>query len=870
MRRTFIYIFGILFLHTAYGQQEETHQATTVRDTLQSVAVIDTLSQEQNLTALEKGRDFVIGGIEVKGAKHYNAQTIIVASGLKVGDRITIPSERFTRIIHKLWTYQVFNDIDIYIAKTEGDKVFLEFVIQEIPELTEVKVEGIRKRKAEELLKKLELDKTHLESRKKVNESLIAKTKSYITDKYRKEGYLNTKVHITTSPADSLGTKERMLIRIDRGNKVKINSISFEGNEKFADNKLRRKMKKTKQRFFGRFWKRSKYVQDKYNEDLASLIDFYKENGYRDARITHDTLYDGKENINLKISLQEGKKYYFGDIKFLGNSVYSNQMLDHILGLKKGEVYNGVQLRNRINDPKDPDANSISNLYQNTGYLFSQINPVETSVVNDTINFEIRIHEGKPAHFNNITVTGNTTTNDKVIYRELRTRPGYLYSKEDVIRTVRELSQLGIFDAQSINPQIKNPDPNSGTVDLEYVLNDTSSSSQIQLQGGYGGGGFMGTLGLNFTIQNIFDKKSYKPLPMGDAQKLALNVSVGRAYRVASFSFMEPWMGGERPVQFSIGFNYSVSYDYNYYTYDVDKSKRFYITGVTLGLAKRLRVPDDYFQLAQYVSYNYYDLRNYNTTLFTFGNGHSNALAYTVSLSRRSSGPNPIFPLGGSDFTITAKLTPPYSLFNGVDYKSLMEQRAVAEANKNTNRIGEIDQERFKWLEYYKLRLQGNWYLNLVDKLVLRPAVDFGYLGYYNRDRGTVPFERFLVGGDGMSYNSLEGREYIQMRGYPNQSLSSRDGDVIYNKFSLELRYPITLKPMASIYGLVFAEGANSFGSFSQYNPFDIKRSAGFGVRIFMPMLGLLGFDFGYGYDGINGKTTPHGWETHFIFGQQF
>ena len=346
-----------------------------------------------------------------------------------------------------------------------------------------------------------------------------------------------------------------MLIHIDKGSKVKVDKIVFEGNQQFSSAKLRKKLKKTKQIQFGRFWKRSKYVKKNYEEDLTNLIDFYKENGYRDARITHDTLYDGKENINLKISLQEGKKYYFGDIKFLGNSVYSNQMLDHILGLKKGEVYNGVQLRNRINDPKDPDANSISNLYQNTGYLFSQINPVETSVVNDTINFEIRIHEGKPAHFNNITVTGNTTTNDKVIYRELRTRPGYLYSKEDVIRTVRELSQLGIFDAQSINPQIKNPDPNSGTVDLEYVLNDTSSSSQIQLQGGYGGGGFMGTLGLNFnnfSIQNIFDKKSYKPLPMGDAQKLALNVSVGRAYRVASFSFVEPWMGGERPVHYRV------------------------------------------------------------------------------------------------------------------------------------------------------------------------------------------------------------------------------------------------------------------------------------------------------------------------------
>ncbi len=849
----------------AYAQQDETSKDFAVKDTL--------TTQETELTSLEKGREFIIGGIEVKGAKHYNAQTIIVASGLKVGDKITIPSEKFTRIIHKLWDYQVFNDIDIYITKTEGDKVFLEFAIQEMPELVEVQVVGLRKRKGEELIKKLELTKEQLDKGKKLNESLIAKTKSYITNKYKKEGYLNTKVNISTQEADSLGTKEKMLIHIDRGNKVKINHITFEGNEKFTDVKLRRQLKKTKQRFFGRFWKRSKYVQDKYKEDISSLIDFYKENGYRDARVTHDTIYDGKENIDIKISLEEGKKYYFGDIKFLGNTVYSNQALSHILGLKKGEVYNGVQLRNRINDPKDPDANSISNLYQNTGYLFSQINPVETSVVNDTINFEIRIHEGKPAHFNNISIAGNTITNDRVIYRELRTRPGYLYSKEDVIRTVRELSQLGMFDAQKINPQIKNPDPNSGTVDLEYGLDDTSSSSQIQLQGGYGGGGFIGTLGLNFnnfSIQNIFDKKSYRPLPMGDAQRLSLNVSASRSYRVASFSFMEPWMGGERPVQFSVSFNYSVSYNYNYYTYDVDKSKRFYITGVTLGLAKRLRVPDDYFQLAQYISYNYYDLRNYNTTLFTFGNGHSNALAYTISLSRRSSGPNPIFPLGGSDFTITAKLTPPYSLFSNVDYKSLMEQRAQAASQKNTNRISEIDQERFKWLEYYKLRLQGIWYLNLVDKLVLKPSVDFGYLGYYNRHRGTVPFERFLVGGDGMAYNTLEGREYIQMRGYPNQSLSSRDGDVIYNKFSLEMRYPITLKPTASIYGLVFAEGANSFQSFSQYNPFDIKRSAGFGVRIFMPMLGLLGFDFGYGYDGINGRTTPHGWETHFIFGQQF
>lgn len=866
MLKKIMTLISVMLIGIIHAQEENSEQEL-------QMSTQDTLlgwSKQDEKFSLDNAKEYEIGGIEVTGAKRYNAQTILSASGLKIGDVITIPGEKFSRIIHKLWGYKLFSDVDIFITKTEGNKVFLELAIQETPNLTDIVITGVKPKKAEEILKDAELKK----GTTKVNESLVAKTKNYLTNKYRKEGYLNTKIHIDTKVDTTDANGVKMLINIHKGSKVKIKDITFEGNQTFPNTKLRKQLKKTKRRFAGRFWKRSKYVQANYDEDLISLIDFYKENGYRDARIIQDTLFKEKNNdISLKISLEEGRKYYFGDIKFLGNAVYSNQILDRILGLKKGDVYNGVQLKNRINDPKKPDANTISNLYQNNGYLFSQIIPVEVSAVNDTINFEIRIREGKIAHFNNISVLGNTITNDRVIYREMRTRPGYMYSKEDIIRTVRELGQLGFFDAEKISPDIKNPDPNAGTVDLEWKLDDTGGSSQIQLQGGYGGGSFIGTIGLNFnnfSIQNIFDKKSYRPLPMGDGQKLSLNAQASRSYHAYSFAFTEPWLGGEKPVQFSVSFQHTVQYSYNYITYDVDRDRRFHITGVTVGIAKRLRVPDDYFQLSQSVGFNHYNLKNYNTGLFTFGDGYSNSLAYTATLSRRSSGPNPIFPMGGNDFSLSAKLTLPYSLFNGVDYGALLEQRNQAVADGNSNKISAIDQERYKWLEFYKIKANASWYTNLIDKLVLKSSAEFGYLGAYNKQRGVIPFERFFVGGDGMAYYSLDGREYIQMRGYPNQALSGEDGDPLYNKFSLELRYPITLKQTASIFALAFAEGANSYGDFGRYNPFELKRSAGLGVRIFMPMFGMLGFDFGYGFDGIRGRTGANGWETHFIFGQQF
>jgi len=607
----------------------------------------------------------------------------------------------------------------------------------------------------------------------------------------------------------------------------------------------------------------------------VKLIDFYKEEGYRDARILSDTLIKDEndpKSVSLNLKVEEGQKYYFGDIKFIGNTVYGNNTIQQILGLKKGDTYNGVLLKERIADTSKPDGNDITNLYQNSGYLFSNINAVEVSAVNDTINFEIRITEGKQANFNKIYVEGNTKTNDHVIYRELRTKPGELYSKDRLVRTIRELGQLGFFDAEQINPELENVNPNDGTIDVKFDLVE-SGASQIELQGGYGQGGFIGTLGLsfnNFSMRNIFDIKSYKPLPMGDGQTLALRLQASQFYNTYSFNFSEPWLGGEQPVQFSTSLQHTIQYRYDYFTGLADRSQSFQISGLTVGLAKRLQVPDDFFQLSQALSYQYYNLQNYYTGLFTFGDGEANNLAYTISLARNNTRVNPIFPTGGSTFNISAKFTPPYSLITGKDYADLENQPEFQDEDGNPL-VDKIDQERFRWLEFYKIKFNGTWYTRVFDDLILKTQADFGFIGSYNKDRGNIPFERFFLGGDGMVSYALDGRETIALRGYPNQSLSGNDGSVIYNKFSLELRYPITLKPSASIYALTFLEAGNGYNSFREFDPFNSKRSAGAGVRIFMPAFGLLGIDFGYGFDNTNpNATTPNGWETHFIIGQRF
>ena len=827
----------------------------------------------------ENGKKYTIGDISVAGNTSFSQQTIITYSGLTKGKEILIPGEEISNAIKKLWNSNLFNDIELYISNIVDNVVYLEIRLADLPELNEVTVLGVKKSKVDKILSENKLAKGV-----KVTENLITTTKNYLSNKYKKDGFYNSKTIITTTESiDSINKKRvNMIVDINKGAKVKVKEIVFNGNEILSGKKLQKAMKNTKKKNTLRFYKRSKYIEEDYKEDLNSVIDKYKESGYRDARVLSDSVVINNDNtISLNINVEEGDKYTFGEISFIGNTVYSDAQLSRVLRINKGDTYNGIALEKRIADDSKPDANDLTNLYQNNGYLFSTINPVETNADGNVIDMEIRISEGKPVHFNNVTIVGNEKTNDHVIYREIRTRPGELYSKKNVVRTVRELSQLGFFDAEQISPDFLNPNPNEGTIDMQYSVVETGSS-QIELQGGYGGGGFIGTLGLsfnNFSIKDIFKKEAYKPIPMGDGQKLALRLQASRFYQTYSFSFSEPWMGGKKPVQFSTSLSHTKQFLYNPVTRDADKDRRFNITGITVGLAKRLSVPDDFFTLSQAVSYQHYNLKNYNTGLFTFGDGYSNNLSYSVGLSRNNTYNDPIFPEGGSNFSINAKLSLPYSLFNDVDYAALATEREELEedlAEDPTDqdafaRIAEIDQERFKWLEFYKINFKADWYTKIVGRLILKPSVEFGFLGAYNQDRGVIPFERFFLGGDGLGSYSLDGRTTVALRGYPNQSLSGQDGDAIYNKFSLELRYPITLKASAKIFALTFLEAGASYDTFKNYSPFDLKRSAGLGVRIFMPAFGLLGIDFGYGFDPIlNGGVNPNGWETHFIIGQQF
>lgn len=876
--------------------------------------------EAQERIPFDQGKTYTLAKVDVVGKISFNPNTVVTFAGLEKGQEITVPGEQISNAIKKLGKLGLFEEISFYVNRIENDSIYLDLHVEELPKLNEVKINGVSKNKTEGLIKDNGLTKS-----KVVNENLITTTKNYIENKYKKDGFFNTKVVINTIKDTSEVNQVNMVVNIDKGKKVKIKDIVFEGNKALKDDALRSAMKDTKRKNFFSL-KASKFIKEKYNGDLEKVIAAYKEKGYRDARIVSDSVAYNKdlEAIMIKVKVEEGNKYRFGNIKFLGNTVYSDEALSGMLGIKKGDTYNGVLLEKRISDKTKPDGEDITNLYQNNGYLFSNINAVETRTANDTIDFEIRITEGPIAYFNKITVTGNDKTNDHVIYRELRTKPGEKYNKELLIRTIRELGQLGFFDPEAIEPKFKNVDAAAGTVDIEYPLTE-KGASQIELQGGYGAGGFVGTLGLsfnNFSARNLFNKEAYKPLPMGDGQKVALRLQASSYYRTYSLSFSEPWFGKKKPVQLNTSVSYTSQYYNNFQTRDVDKSKSFNILTLSAGIYKRLTVPDDYFGLSQTISYQHYDLHNYNTGLFTFGDGTSRNLAYTVGLSRSNKGTNPIFPMYGAEFSLVGKFTLPYSWFNGIDYATLGDQQEYKYVYSGISYVGsngkvvnsgdyleaipsasnptpnsvdnyqdavadpaKVDQKKYNWLEYYKIKFKADWYTKVYGKLVLRSLVEYGFLGAYNQDRGVIPFERYYLGGDGMQNYSMDGRETIALRGYPNGSLtpvSNQEGHVgepigatIYNKYSLELRYPITLKAAASIYALSFLEAGSSFDTFQNYNPFALSRSAGLGLRVFMPAFGLLGIDFGYGFDGLpkpNGTlgTQPNGWETHFIIGQQF
>ena len=818
--------------------------------TVDSLAIIKKDTIPVKSTSFEKGKEYILGGIHVIGLKKFNEETVIVFTGLRTGQPIKLPGDKLTSAIKKLYESKQFSNVDVYLTKIDGNYIYLQFDVQELPQLNNVKITGVKKSKAKELIKEAELKQGAM-----VTDNLIVTSKNYFTKKYTDKGFLKTKVRVSTKRDPSDINTVNMSVHIDKGEKIKIKNIDFTGNKALSDTKLRKAMKNTKTKFLGRFWKASKYIEDDYNEDLESVLDRYSRLGYRDARILDDQLTWNSDNtINLKIKLEEGRQYRFAEILYVGNKEYTAEQLDRILRIEKGDVYNGAVLKERVKGDGSPTSEDLSTLYQDNGFLFSSVNAVETKVKNDSITVEIRIREDEKARIKKVSVSGNDKTNDHVIFRELRVKPGDLFSRSAIIRSIREIGQLGFFD-NNVSPDV-NPDYQNKTADINFNVVE-KGGSQIELQGGYGGGSFIGTLGLsfnNFSIRNLFNKEAYKPLPMGDGQKLSLRLQSSRTYNTYSFSFTEPWLGGRKPKSLSFSIYSSNQYQLNPQTFDVDRSRSLGIVGASLGLGQRLKWPDDYFQLSQTVAYQSFRLKDYGFRVGTdvLSQGTLNNLSYTATIARNSAGPSLIFPTYGSEFSLGVKATLPYSLINKRDYTDLEPA------------------EKYKWLEYYKFTFRGKWYTAFTKKLVMMTNAEMGFLGHYSEILGHSPFERYFVGGDGIATFQLDGRETIGLRGYENNRLSTIEGGTIYNKFQLELRYSITDSPSASIYTLGFLEAGNSYNNFRNYNPFQLKRSAGLGVRIFMPAFGLLGIDFAHGFDPLPGQSVKSGWQTHFIIGRQF
>jgi len=823
-------------------------KAQTVKDST-SVVKKDTVPVQKNIP-FEKGKEYILGGMSVTGLKKFAPETVKVFTGLKIGEPIKLPGDKLTSAIKKLYESKQFRTVDVYLSKIDGNTAYLQFDVQELPQLNDITITGIKNKKAKTLKEEAELKKGAM-----VTDNLLVTTRNYFKKKYTDKGFLKTKVSLNTEIDTSDNSLVNMRVHIDKGRKIKIKNIRFEGNKAVSNGDLRTAMSNTRRKFLGRFWKGSKYIDEKFKEDLESILDTYSRLGFRDARILNDSISWNDDNtINIDIKLEEGKQYRFGNIIYVGNKSFNDQFLNSILKIEKGDVYNGAALKERISGDGTPTSDDIQTWYQNNGFLFSSINAVETKVVNDSITVEVRIREDEKATINRVTVVGNDKTNDHVIFRELRVKPGDLFSRDAIIRSIREIGQLGFFDT-NVTPDVK-PNYQDKTTDIEFSVIE-KGGSQIELQGGYGGGSFIGTLGLsfnNFSIRNLFKKEAYKPLPSGDGQSLALRLQTSRTFNTYSFSFTEPWLGGKKPQSLSFSVYSSKQFQLNPQTFQVDKDRSLGIVGVSVGLGKRLQWPSDLFTLSQTISYQSFNLNEYQ---FRVGNdilsdGNLNNLSYNITLGRNSAGPSLIFPTYGSSFSLSAKATFPYSLFSDKDYQSLEPA------------------ERFKWLEYYKFLFKGKWYNGFTSKLVLMANAELGYLGFYNKELGSTPFERFFVGGDGIAQFQLDGRESVGLRGYENNRLSTINGGTIYNKFQLELRYSISDSPAASIYTLGFLEAGNSYDNFSEFNPFELKRSAGLGIRIFMPAFGLLGIDFAHGFDPLPGSNIKSGWQTHFIIGQQF
>lgn len=846
--------------------------AQEIIDTTKVVESVSILSGEEipNINYTHP-QEYTISEITTSGKNNYEDYVLIGYSGLKKGEKITIPSDDISNIVKRFWKQGLFKDVKVEIAAIKGREVWLNIHLDQRPKISEINITGVKKKEKEDLLKGMGISKGG-----QLTPYSIDKAKRFITDYFQDKGYYYVKSSIT--PREEEGSETIVDIRIEKGSKTRVNELIFEGNEQVSNKKLDRAMKKTNDRSnIMNIFRSKKFIPKEYKNDKILLIDKYNELGYRDAKILSDSVYadtvkstDKKKYVNVHIKLNEGQQYKIRNINWVGNSIYSTNYLNTVLGFKKGDIYNQKKLDERINIDED----CVSNLYLDNGYLFFNLQTVETNIYKDSIDLEIRIVEGRQATINRVNIEGSEYLYEKVVRRELRTKPGDLFSKSDIMRSMRELAATGHFSAEPGKMDIKTiPDPENGTVDLTYVL-ESKRNDQIELSAGWGQTGVVGIVRLkftNFSLKNIFNFKKYNPLPQGDGQTLTLSAQTnGMYYQAYSLSFTEPWLGGKRPNSFSFSAYYSIqsgvssTYSSNYsstyygdnswYSYDYDPDKYIKTLGLTVGLGTRLNWPDDYFTLYGQFAYLNYNLSNWN--YFALTDGIANNFNISVTLQRNSLD-QPIYPSKGSDISLSLALTPPYSAWDGIDYENASMQ------------------EKYSWIEYYKIKFKSKFFFPLTpdNKLVLMGRAEFGFLGYYNIHKRS-PFETFWVGGDGMSgYSSTYATETVALRGYQNGSLTPYYDDGgqagnIYTRFSMELRYPIVLKESTMVWALVFAEAGNCWRDYKDYNPLDIKKSAGVGLRVYMPMFGLLGIDWAYGFDKVNGVVS--GSQFHFVIGQEF
>ena len=826
-------------------------------------------------------RKFKVGGVAVEGNTYYSDQQIVSASGLFKGMDVTVPSDDISAVVQRLWLRRYFEDVAVTVdsLSAAGDSAFFTIRIKERPRVSRWSFSGVKSSERKDIEERVNLRRGGEFS------EYVEKTTSDIIKRYFAEkGFLLCTVEAQVSKDTIVKNAIRVNFDINKGEKIKVKQINFIGNEDVSEFKLARSMKKTKSNKFYNLFSSKKFNEKEYANDKKNAISAFNEAGYRDARLVRDSIYYVEPNrLGIDLVFEQGDKYYFRDITWTGNSVYTADALNSVLAINKGDVYDMVTMDKRLYGGGKQSDYDITKLYRDNGYLFFNITPVETNIQNDSVDVELRISEGKQATLNNIVINGNDLTNEKVVRRQIFTRPGYLFSQSDFERSIREIASLGQFDAEAIMDPSKGwsiiPNQNNNTVDLIYNVTE-KPSSQLELSGGWGGNTFVATLGLsfnNFSTHRFLDKSAWRPVPLGDAQNLSIRFQTNGTYYTAfSASFTEPWLFGKKPTSLNVGAYYTRQTNSYLAINFLSHDRQMEVYGLSASIGTRLKWPDSYFVLYNGINWQTYKLTNWYSGYFIFDDGIANNINYSLTLARNSTDQQ-IYPRSGSDFSFSLQMTPPFSLLRKFDLDS-DGNRVPVDSYKDVDYSKWSAKDRFKWIEYHKWKFNAATYSKIAGDLVLMTRAQFGYLGYYNRNWGYSPFEGFLLGGDGMSGYNTYGSEIVAMRGYENYSLTPYEPSTynstgyayagnVYDKFTVELRYPVILQPSSTIFVLAFAEGGNCWSDIRNFNPFQIKRSAGVGVRIFLPMIGLLGVDWGYGFD--NPDPTKRS-QFHFMIGQQF